>query len=310
MNKNLKLLSLAALAMGGLGATQAMAFTQGDLIMGFRATGGIGASTVIQIDLGDTATVFRDATVNINSLANIGTLLDNTYGIGAGGLIQWYERTDLLFGAAGSWSNSNPPSNLQNGDPDLTNYATKARNTIGANEFAKNSTLNTPNNTTTEVSIATDTTGLGNSMAGQSVGVAVALATSVANTWEDFNLMPSPPAQGNAFTGWTGGIQQAFSVGNRGTYVTTGTPIIAEGALDLFRSTASANDALGSGQYDAISGTTAAQARVPEFQGILLIDQAGNISFDVAPVPEPTSAMLLGMTGLLGALARRRRSVS
>ena len=309
--KTKNILTTAILAAAGLmlSSTTASAATyqQGDLVMGFRASGGTGASSVVQISLGDTATIFRDATSNILSLGSVGTLLSNTYGLGASNAVEWYERTDLFWGAAGSWSNANPVSNLQNGDPELTNYATKARNTIGANEFAKNSTLNTPSNTTTMVSIATATTSLTGSMSGQTVGTASVFTTATPNTWEDFNPVIAPVT---AFGGWTGGIQQAFSVGNRGTYVTTGTPIVAEGALDLFRTTAVENDLLGSGQYDAISGATAAAARVPEFQGILLIDQTGNISFDVAPVPEPATGIFVGLTGLVAAVSRRRRGRS
>ena len=107
MNQKTTYIALAVAVAGVITGASAQAqnpnFTPGDLVLGFRATGGVGSGTVIEAALGDTATVFRDATTNLLNIVNIGSLLDSTYGIGAGNAIAWYERTDLLFGAAGVW---------------------------------------------------------------------------------------------------------------------------------------------------------------------------------------------------------------
>ncbi len=303
MKKSLKVLSLAVLAVGGLGVAPAMAqnpnFTPGDLIMGFRATGGIGSTSTILADLGDTATVYRDATGSITNILNLGTVLSNTFGTGAGNAIEWYERTDLLFGLAGTWSNSNPPSSLQNGDPESTLYISKSRTAVGANEFLKNSTINAPS--------------LGNTSAAANAMISMqqvletqysngteVIPTSLANTWDEYNPMTGA-TQNTAWGGaFTGGIQQAFSVGNRGTYSVG----IAEGALDLYRVSLAENGDVPGGYVSSTAN------RAGEFQGTIVIAQSGAVSFNAASVPEPTSAMLLGITGLVGVIARRRRSIA
>jgi hypothetical protein len=299
--KTNSILTTAILAAAGLvlssTAASAATFQNGDLIMGFTASGGIGATTTVQIALGDTAFVFRDATGPIINFANVGSLLDSTYGLGAGNAVAWYERTDLRFGAVGTWSAGNPPTTLRHGDGDLTTYATKSRTAVGANEFAKNTTGQTFANDSVMTTAANSVLGFASSMAGKTVGTAYALDNSAASTtWEDYN-----PTAGNAFAGTYASLQQSFSVGNRGLYL--GGTLAAEGALDLFRTSASSTGL--AGEYASSAAT-----RAPEFQGILLIDNSGNLSFDVAAVPEPATGLLVGLTGLAALVMRRRRAAA
>src|SRR5688572_10659398 len=152
--KNLtKHLTLVALALSGLGVAPAVAqnanFANGDLILGFQSKGGTGADQTVLINLGNTATRFRNAnTTNTNlfNFVNINSILDSTFGLGGGNTVPWYENTNLLFGAVGVWGNV-AEGNLQNQDPEQTIYVSKSRtsNALGlANESDKNSTLNTP----------------------------------------------------------------------------------------------------------------------------------------------------------------------
>jgi len=97
-------------------------FNQGDLIVGFRATGGTGADRNVLVNLGNCAG-FRDHTVASGalSLGNINTDMQAQFGIG------WGSRTDIFWGIAGT------PSNTAdfNGDALKTDYASKAEVTAG-----------------------------------------------------------------------------------------------------------------------------------------------------------------------------------
>lgn len=289
MKQPLKLLSLAALALSGLAVASATAqnnsFQNGDLILGFQSKGGTGSDQTVLINLGNTATVFRDATVTLDNITNINTILTTTFGAG------WFDNTNLYFGAAGVWSNIAEGS-LQNGDPEQTIYMSKARTAVG-NEAIKNSTLVTPS-ASNQTAASNNIMALNGAFEIQPTAAQVTIPTANANTWEDFNAVSGSFVQATAFTAFTGGVQQRFGAGSFGTFSNGA----VEGALDLYR---------GQGQ-NAVPGQSGegGALRVPQFEGILTVDQAGNVDFLV--VPEPSSAILLGVA-VLGLAARRRRTV-
>jgi len=113
---------VALLASGPTAYAAAPTFNQGDLIVGFRATGGTGADRNVLVNLGNCAG-FRDHTVASGalSLGNINTDMQAQFGIG------WGSRTDIFWGIAGT------PSNTAafNGDALKTDYASKAEVTAG-----------------------------------------------------------------------------------------------------------------------------------------------------------------------------------
>ena len=301
MNRSKNIAALAlAVSVSAIAVTSASAqnpfFQSGDLIMGFQLKQGNGSDRVVMLNLGDTATIFRDATGSINNVANVGALLDQTFGLAAGNSVPWYENTNLFFGAAGAWSNANPPDALQNGDPQQTVYMSKSRTAVG-NELVKNSTLVTPSSSN-QIFASNNIVSLNGAFESQLLTPQGSLATSLANTWEDFTPTSTTGAQSTAFTAFTGGIQQKFLAGSYGTFSNGA----VEGALDLYRGQA-VNDIAGQAKEGGA-------IRVPQFQGILTIDQAGEVDFVVAAVPEPSSALLIGAASLIGVASRRRRSVA
>ncbi|MFM2167808.1 MAG: hypothetical protein RIS79_2179, partial [Verrucomicrobiota bacterium] len=111
------LLTMLAVAGMTLFASQASATTYvaGDLLLGFRASGGTGSSTNLIVNLGQADTVYRDAISNLTNIVDIGTLLNSTYGTG------WDTRSDLFWGIVGVRTASSVGSAVD-GDPIRTNY--------------------------------------------------------------------------------------------------------------------------------------------------------------------------------------------
>lgn len=123
-------LALAALLLSSTGFTSGQSIQNGDLIMGFRATGGNGADTNVFFNLGD-PTTFRDGT-NPTTFQNIGNVLSSVFGS------NWYTRDDLRFGAIANLSDKTPqgaptpiPTPPVKGDPSRTVYASRATTTPG-----------------------------------------------------------------------------------------------------------------------------------------------------------------------------------
>lgn len=106
-------------------------YTQGDILMGFRAKGGLNMETSYVVNLGK-ASSFRDGTVTgvVPIAGNIATDLAQIYGV------DWYSRTDLYWGIAGSPSNAVDV----NGDVAKTVYAS-APNGGPADGFLINNSL-------------------------------------------------------------------------------------------------------------------------------------------------------------------------
>jgi hypothetical protein len=114
-----KLLSLKNLFLVGLSlaATQfagAASYTTGDLLLGFRALGGDGATINYVVNVG-AASAYRDGTISGTvTVGDIATDLAVIYGA------DWYTRTDVQWSVVGSPSNTS----TVNGDPSKTIYYT------------------------------------------------------------------------------------------------------------------------------------------------------------------------------------------
>jgi len=225
------LLAAATCAFSQLQA-EVFTFTDGNLLLGFQATGGQGASENVFVNLGP-ATTLRD-NPNPGTIATLNTVLTTVYGA------DWYTRADLWFGVVANL-NSNPNSGVGsrpavNGDPSRTLYISQPAATPKAAPLIPPSTY-----TPTDLGIAggnlrgmeqvliptTDGTGW-NFTNGDPLDDGVPLAgttgilnqttqqhaTAWNNSWTKWN-----PAPGAGFDIFTGGIQQSFGKGGSATYV-------------------------------------------------------------------------------------------
>lgn len=100
-------------------AQAALPYNDGDLLLGFRATGGEGAPTDYLVNIGS-ATQFTGATGQITvNIGNIATDLVNTFGA------DWKTRSDVL------WSVSGVQKIAGNGFPNNTMFASRTEDTPG-----------------------------------------------------------------------------------------------------------------------------------------------------------------------------------
>ncbi|MBN8709769.1 MAG: hypothetical protein BGO12_03425 [Verrucomicrobia bacterium 61-8] len=284
--------ALVALAIGGTIATASAAndnpnYAAGDLVMYFQNPGGaVGSDQTVMVSLGNASTVFRDGGDFLN-IANIGTLLSDTFGA------NWYELDTLYFGVAANIGTASLGNTLTNGDPLRTVYLGRSRNDVGTVGQASSTAYAATEYTTLAGNINSQNSALENNAMTQ----AAALDTTT-STVDDQNPFTVPGQQGTAFAVIPGGVQQGFGTGSFGTYGTAGS---VEGALDLYRIQAK-NTIAGQYGYGEANG-------VGEYQGTLTIDNAGNISY-ITAVPEPSTWALLGLGAFAVIYMARRRSVA
>jgi hypothetical protein len=260
-------------------------YVAGDLILFFQNPGGSQGSTQeLYVNLGNTATVFRQDYVdqaNSLGLTNIAGLLSSTYGN------NWANEVTLFGGLGGVWGTSNLSSALQNGDPHRTIYTSSARNSTGAVGSAN----------TTAYSIGTDTnmSGIANSISAvgsafdNGSGQAIALTTTVVATQ---NPSAGPNSWNNNIPGTT--VQQQGSGSSFGTF---GSVSNVEFMWDLYRIEGKSGVA---GSFD-----DGLAVRNGLYLGTVTLNSAGDVSFQT--VPEPSSALLCGL-GLAVVLYSVRRS--
>jgi len=165
----------AALAVSVLSANAALVtYSQGDLLMGFRATGGQGAGTSYVVNIGSAAG-FRDAnptsSMTVSIAGNINADLTATYGDG------WASREDILWGVVGTPSNTATVAS----DVAPTLYASKPGITATGWQISGSSTRLAVS--TTIVSLQTT---FAASQATSNSSVATLMTDTDANTWRQY----------------------------------------------------------------------------------------------------------------------------
>jgi len=257
------------------GSAQAVTYNDGDLFLGFRATGGTGASLDYLIDIGQ-ASLYRDATSSFvlntsgPNIGNIGADLTALFGSG------WSSRSDVLWEVIGT-------QKLASGlDATNTLYASKGETVFGTPESAWAARTNSSQGGQTTKIGSTGMAGAytsGTNTANSPVGVIQ--NDSDANSYNSFqsNIAGNSNV---AFGNYSSAIEGNFGGGPSGT------------ALDLFRAT----------------NTTTGSSPHTSDLGFFTADSSGNITFNVASVPEPASLTMLGLGGCFLGLVRRRKSLA
>jgi len=292
-------LSLFALVALGVVAfatpSQAATYNAGDLILGFRVTGGTGSGSDLLVNLGS-STTYRDLSSNSLNLTNIATDLASTYGA------SWYDRTDLSFGIAGVFTNislGNGGVN-NNGDPGQTLYFSKSRLATGTEGSAQSSVQSNYSNTNFGTASgqmkSLGSTGYATATASSNNSRVAIVSSSGSSSWSTY----TNPVSGLDF-GVIDGVEQNFASGSwqGGTF---GSVSNVEGVLDLYRYLQTTTGA-------SPTGT----AKTGLYLDSIVIDQSGNLSAIVtsAAVPEPSTFAMAGIAAIAaGFAAYRRKKVS
>lgn len=268
----LTMLVVAGISAAALPAN-AGTFVAGDILLGFRATSGTGSTSNLIVDLGQADTVFRDASTNIASVIDIGSILTTTYGS------NWADRSDLFWGAVAVRNPSTIGTEVVDGDPKATNYLTLAQSIYDPG--TQQSSAPTIGTTTARGATATDIASLnttyGTTNNGDSLSYVV-IDSSTGNTW-------STLIADNNFK-YGSSIEASSASGIDAT------------GLDLYR-------ILNTNSGASPTGTVG----VGSYEGTFKISSSGVVGFDsTAAVPEPSRAVLAAV-GLGGLLLRRRRSL-
>lgn len=194
-------------------------FVNGDLILGFQATGGTGSSQNVFVDLGPAVNLRDNGAAG--QLANIGNTLSTVFGS------NWYTRTDLYFGVVGNL-NFGPDSGFGAqspvaGDPSRTFYVSLPADTPGSASLIpaatySSSALGIAGNSFSGLETMLVGTPSISGLVARADGSAILDQTSQpiqwSNGWTNWN-----PSVGAAFTVFADGIQQSFGNSGTTTYV-------------------------------------------------------------------------------------------
>lgn len=199
-------LALLSFLIGTSGASAAnFTFNNGDIILGFQASGGDGTTKNVFFNLGS-GIAHRD-NGNLGNLGNISASLSAAFGS------NWFNRTDIHFGAIGNL-NFAPNSGIGSlgavsGDPSRTFYVSRAATTSGSSLPWTNyntNALGTAGSTLAGMESVVQT------LTAQADGAGILdqnlNSTAWENGWSKYN-----PTAGPAFTIFNGGIQQTMGSG-------------------------------------------------------------------------------------------------
>ena len=294
-----RLLTTAVLVLAGIALSappaKALTYTDGDLILGFNASGGTGSTVTYVVDLGSYTqftlggvfhtgsliTFDASHTVSVNggsvSLNGIGADLLANFGDGSTNS-SWNTRTDLFFGVAGT-------QNLTGGAVTrYTDFASKPETTDGTQTTSwPTINLSTASGASSKIGSAGATWAAGSATANVTVGsVQSSSSTGNPNNFAAYQPNANGGANGTqSFNTWNGGIEGVVGTSNN--------------VLDLYQ----------------LSPSTAGT-----YVGSFAVSSNGQLEFSSSAasfqaVPEPGSMALLSAGGIaVAAFLRRRKNKS
>ncbi|MBL9145890.1 MAG: hypothetical protein JNM99_19580 [Verrucomicrobiaceae bacterium] len=212
--RSMTLLALAASAALVSPAANAATSANGDLFLGFRATGGTGATKTYMVNLGQ-ASQFTNATGPLTlSLGTVGADLGTLFG-SSSAVTPWYSRSDLFWGIAGTTGSFDPVGS----DPAKTLYATRKQLTPGTQSVPWVRKSDTTQGTTTTKMVSMMTAFNGSPAA--TATNAVSQNTTDANSWASFQpggtTANSGPAPGVSFAAFNPSVEGTFGAGTAGS---------------------------------------------------------------------------------------------
>ena len=266
--KNYCLGSVVALCLAG-NASAAWTFTDGDMMLGFRASAGQGFQQDLMFNLGSSVGI-RDGVIT-GLRGNINDDLVATYGS------NWFSRTDLTFGAIANRSTVTPTTaagfTVGEQDPTRIAYITRTATTPG--QAADHSSITGQNMAAGLAGVTSLETYLAGTASETAYGDGAILFDRATNPtqWNQISWSTRVPVTGNSFSNFQN-ISTAFGAGGVVRYA------------DIQRLGGSATGI-------AYSNTTVST---------LAIGSNGSITL----IPEPSSLALTGL-GALALVLRRRR---
>ncbi len=275
-----KTMSAVLLAIAGAAAflpsttSAAIVYADGDLILGFRATGNQGATTDYLVDLGSASSILSSTVPITFSIGAIGTDLTSIFG-------DWSNRGDVF------WSVSGVKKSAGLGFSANTMFATRSDavdGPLGTNTTAPWLRPSAQGAGAPALKLQSQGTqfGLGgNGTQNESVSVPGALIqpVGVSNSYAFFQAgVGSNGAAAYGFFADANGIEGNFANG------------ASSSVLDLYR---------------VNSGSSGADSL---FAGNITITNGGSVTF--TPTPEPTSAVTLALGATVLTSLRRRRSTA
>jgi hypothetical protein len=263
-------------------ALAALPYADGDLLLGFRATGGTGSSFDYLVNLGNSS-VYRNATNQLTlSLGNLDAALDALFGP------SWSSRTDVLWGIAGVQNSAG------NGLGNRTLMATQSQTFPLAAPGLSNSTPWNRATTSTQNPVATRLVSLGSQFAIGTTG-AISGTDQIQSSNSPFALI-QPVGQPNSWRSYMPGgvnstVSSAFQYFNDADAIEGNFGLGASGAaLDLY-----------------IMQTDTAPFDPGLYEGTFTISDNAELVFTPQGVPEPSSALMFALGGSALSFIRRRQ---